>query len=227
MIIIKRVGLMLALILITLPAFSQNIVNNEIGGWLMFFNRTRFHEKWSMHNEIQDRFYDVAGRGEQLLIRTGFNYHLSNQLWLTAGYGYIENYPTTDAGGKKVVEHRIWQQGLFFHSLGRVALEHRGRVEQRFIGDRYRNRVRYRLLATLPLNNYRMQAKTVFLAAYNEAFFHIEDHPYDRNRLYGAAGYQFTTSTNLQAGYMAQNFAGFTKGYLQVMLTSNLYLLGK
>jgi len=224
---IKPAVLAFSLMLFSLPTFSQNLINNEIGGWLMFFNRTRFHEKWSMHNEIQDRFYNVAGRGEQLLIRSGFNYHYSDQLWLTAGYGYIENYPTTDAGGSKVVEHRIWQQGMYFHAWGRMALEHRGRVEQRFIGDRYRNRVRYRLLATLPLNNYRMQEKTVFLAAYNEVFFHVEDQPYDRNRLYGALGYQFTTSTNLQAGYMAQNFTGVTKGYFQLMLISNLYLLGK
>jgi hypothetical protein len=223
----KRAGLVIVLVLFSLPSFSQNLINNEIGGWLMFFNRTRFHEKWSMHNEIQDRFYNVAGRGEQLLIRTGINYHHTNNLWLTAGYGYIENYPISDIGGSKVVEHRIWQQGLYFHALGRIALEHRGRVEQRFIGDRYRNRVRYRLLATLPLNNRVMQAKTVFLAAYNEVFFHIEDQPYDRNRLYGAIGYQFTTSTHLQTGYMAQNFAGVTKGYFQLMLTSNLYLLGK
>ncbi|KEO75879.1 DUF2490 domain-containing protein [Anditalea andensis] len=224
---IKFLGLAMALALYSLPTFSQNIVNNEIGGWIMVFNRIRFHDKWSMHNEVQDRFYDVAGRGEQLLIRTGFNYHYSDKLWLTAGYGYIENYPTTDAGGRKVVEHRIWQQGLYFHALGRVALEHRGRLEQRFVGDRYRNRIRYRLLATLPLNKVRMQPKTVFLAAYNEIFFHFEDQPYDRNRLYGAIGYQFTTSTHLQAGYMAQNFANVTKGYLQLMLTSNLYLLGK
>lgn len=224
---IKRAGLMLALILISLPTFSQSIVNNEVGGWLMFFNRIRFHEKWSMHNEIQDRYYNVSGKGEQLLIRSGFNYHYSNQLWLTAGYGYIENYPINDIGGSKLVEHRIWQQGMYFHALGRVALEHRGRMEQRFIGDNYRNRVRYRLLATLPLNNFRMQPNTVFLAAYNEIFLHVENSPYDRNRLYGAAGYQFTTGTNFQAGYMAQNFAGITKGYLQLMLTSNLYLLGK
>lgn len=223
----KRAGLVIVLVLFSLPSFSQNLINNEIGGWLMFFNRTRFHEKWSMHNEIQDRYYNISGRDDQLLIRTGLNYHYSAKLWLTAGYGYIENYIPQDIGGGKVVEHRIWQQVMHFHPIGRLAIEHRGRVEQRFIGDRYRNRIRYRLLATLPLNNEIMQPKTVFLAAYNEIFFHIEDQPYDRNRLYGAVGYQFTTSTNLQSGYMAQNFMGVTKGYVQLMLTSNLYLLGK
>ncbi|MBS9524427.1 DUF2490 domain-containing protein [Litoribacter ruber] len=224
----KRLLLLTGLLVLTLDVYSQSLVNNEVGGWLMFFNRTRFHEKWSLHTEIQDRFYDISAKEEQLLIRGGLNYHLNQKTWLTAGYGYIESYPPEDVVADKVVEHRIWQQVMHFHAIGRVAIEHRGRLEQRFVGDRYRDRIRYRLMATIPFNNRVMQPKTVFGAVYNELFLHqFESSPYDRNRFYTALGYQFTTATNLQAGYMAQNFAGKTKGYMQLGLTSNLYLLGK
>jgi len=224
----KKLLLSLLFNLFSLPIFAQNLVNNQMGGWLMFFNRTRVHEKWSVHTEVQDRFYDLSAKGEQLLIRGGMNYHYSPNLWLTGGYGYIESYPVVDLDADKVVEHRIWQQAMYFHSVGRFAIEHRGRLEQRFVGDQYRDRIRYRLMATLPINNEIMQPQTVFLAVYNEVFLHhFEDNPYDRNRFYTAIGYQISTGTNLQTGWMAQNFKGKTRGYLQLGLTANLYLLGK
>lgn len=190
--------------------------------WLMFFNRTEIAEKWSIHAEIQDRSYDISHKEEQLLLRGGINYHLKKNLWLTAGYGYIESYPPDDAVGHTVLEHRIWQQGLYFHSLGRFFVEHRGRVEQRFVGSEYRDRIRYRLLVNAPLNKDRMGPKTLFVSVYNEVFFHVENSPYDRNRFYTALGYQFNRSLNVQMGWLGQNFNGKTKGYLQVGLFANL-----
>jgi hypothetical protein len=223
-----RIFLLLALLFLSFPSFAQTLVNNEMGGWLMFFNRTTFHEKWSLHTEIQDRYYNLASKGEQLLIRGGLNYHYTSKLWFTGGYGFIETYPVDDLAGNKVVEHRTWQQALYLHSVGRFVLEHRGRLEQRFIGPNYRDRLRYRIMIFLPLNNEMMQPHTLFVAVYNEIFIHhFEESPYDRNRFYTALGYQFTKGTNLQTGWMAQNFKGKTKGYLQLTLTSNLNLLGK
>jgi hypothetical protein len=208
--------------LLSLTGNSQTVFQEGQGMWLMFFNRTEIAEKWSIHTEIQDRSYDISHKEEQLLLRTGINYHLKKNLWLTGGYGYIESYPPDDAVGNTVSEHRIWQQGLYFHSVGRFFVEHRGRLEQRFVGPTYRDRFRYRLLVNAPLNRDRMGPKTLFVSVYNEVFFHIEDAPYDRNRFYTALGYQFNRSLNVQTGWLGQNFSGKTKGYLQVALFANL-----
>lgn len=142
--------------LLSFTGNSQTVFQEGQGMWLMFFNRTEIAEKWSIHTEIQDRSYDISHKEEQLLLRTGINYHLKKNLWLTGGYGYIESYPPDDAVGNMVSEHRIWQQGLYFHSVGRFFVEHRGRLEQRFVGPTYRDRFRYRLLVNAPLNRDRM-----------------------------------------------------------------------
>lgn len=201
---------------------AQTVFQEGQGMWLMFFNRTEIAEKWSIHTEIQDRSYAIGRDKEQLLIRGGMNYHLKKNLWITAGYGYIESYPPDDALGNTVLEHRIWQQGLYFHTLGRFFIEHRGRVEQRFVGADYRDRIRYRLLVNAPINKQRMGPKTLFISVYDEVFFHLENSPYDRNRFYTALGYQFNRSVNVQAGWLAQNVNGKTKGYLQIALFANL-----
>ena len=211
--------------LFTLGSFvgnAQTVFQEGQGMWLMFFNRTEIAEKWSIHTEIQDRSYAIGHDKEQLLIRGGMNYHLKKNLWITAGYGYIESYPPDDALGNTVLEHRIWQQGLYFHTLGRFFVEHRGRVEQRFVGADYRDRIRYRLLVNAPINKDRMGPKTLFISVYDEVFFHLENSPYDRNRFYTALGYQFNRSVNVQAGWLAQNVNGKTKGYLQIALFANL-----
>jgi hypothetical protein len=67
-----------------------------------------------------------------------------------------------------------------------------------------------------------MGPKALFVSVYNEVFLHLEDAPYDRNRLYAALGYQFNRSVNLQAGWMAQDVKGKTRGYLQLALFANV-----
>lgn len=49
-----------------------------------------------------------------------------------------------------------------------------------------------------------MKAKTVFVSFYNEIFIYSNNKPFNRNRLYGAVGYQFTPLFNIQLGYFAQ-----------------------
>lgn len=222
----KKLFLLVLVLLSVNTSYAQSIFSEGQGMWLMFFNRTQLSEKWSVHSEIQDRAYDISHKNEQLLIRAGMNYHLKKNLWLTAGYGYIESYPLPETSSPTISEHRLWQQGLYFHQIGRLYIEHRGRLEQRFIEDNYRDRVRYRLMVNVPLNKNSMQPNAVFISTYNEIFYHLEKNPYDRNRFYTAVGYQFNRAVNLQAGWLAQNFNGKTKGYLQLALFANLFLNG-
>ncbi len=210
----------LFLLFICSVSFAQE--EDGQGIWLMFFNRTQLTEKWSIHAEIQDRYYDLNGYNEQLLIRGGINYHHRKNLWFTAGYGLIETYPVLDTQEFTVKEDRIWQQVLYYHHWDRLFFEHRGRLEQRFVGDDYRNRARYRLMLSYPLNNEKILPGTFFLTAYNELFLHLESKPFDRNRLYGALAYQLSPNANIQGGWLTQRVGRNSRGYLQLALFANL-----
>ena len=48
--------------------------------------------------------------------------------------------------GPETTEHRIWQQFLRSHRLGRLKLEHLARTEQRFVNADFKTRYRYRLM---------------------------------------------------------------------------------
>jgi hypothetical protein len=132
------------------------------------------------------------------------------------------------------------------NKIGRVDVQHRYRLEQRFIenwvkntdgsfdqdGFLFRQRVRYRFLATVPISRKELKDNTLFLAVYDEPFFGfgkgIGKNILDQNRLYGAIGWRFNKNVNVQLGYLNQYIVK-TDGVksernhtLQIGLTYNL-----
>lgn len=193
----------------------------------MFFGTFKVHEKWSIHAEAQHRDYGIVDEVEQLLLRAGMNYHISATTRLTAGYAHVTNYADDESVFQKpaTTEHRIWEQLMMRHSFPGVGLEHRYRLEQRWISsstnDQYLNRVRYLLRVNVPLGREKVEDKTPYLSFYDEIFLHLTKTPFDRNRLYGAIGYQFNSKVNLQLGYLAQTTSASTRYSLQTALFLN------
>jgi len=221
------------LIILCNSAIAQTATTPKLGSWAMFFGQVRIHDKWSIHAEAQYRDHGILEESEQILLRTGINYHINPTALVTAGYAHVDSYPYDGEVLKKPSssENRLWQQLIMKNNISRVFFEHRYRLEQRWIeansNTRYLNRVRYLFRATLPLNKKTVEKNAVFLSFYDEIFVHINSTPFDRNRIYGAVGYQFSPHANTQLGYMAQTVNSKTKSYLQVGLTYNLDLRKK
>lgn len=210
-------------------SFSQS-TTGRTGNWVMFFNQIRLHDKWSIHSEAQYRSFEINPNTEQLLLRGGINYHINNSAFTSVGYANITNYAfdKEQLSGVQVSENRIWQQFLMRNNLGRCLFEHRYRLEQRWIQSKsdtkYLDRMRYLLRVTIPLNKKEVEKNTLFLSFYDELFIHLSATPFDRNRLYGALGYQFLPNANIQFGYLAQTVNTTTKHYLQAAVLYNLDL---
>lgn len=197
-----------------LLTFGQS---GEVGNWLMYFGQNRFSDELSLHTEVQYRNHTIAPVNiEQLLLRTGLNYHFAPNAFVTAGYGYITSYvyesPQSEPESR---EHRIWQQLITTQKLGRFKLEHRYRVEQRWVNGDFLNRLRYRLMVFVPLNTRTIEPGTVFLGVYDEIFANTEPEIFDRNRLYGAIGYQISPTNQVQLGLLNQYVRDTGKYYLQ------------
>ena len=191
---------------------------DEFGNWIMYFGTNRITDDFSIHSEVQWRNHTfVPNNIEQLLLRTGLNYHLKKNVIITAGYGYITSYNYKSAQkAPESKEHRIFQQLIVTNQFNRVKLEHRYRLEQRWVNSDFRNRVRYRLMAFIPLNDKVIQKGTFFLGLYDEIFIKMEDSFFDRNRLYGAIGYQAHEMVQLQMGYLRQTITDYGKNYFQL-----------
>ena len=98
-------------IALVLPFFALSQDSN-LGNWLIYIGNKKLNSKWNIHNEVQYRNYNAIGDLEQLLLRTGVGYNITEGNNLLLGYGYIlsENYIGESDDKVSVNEHRIFQQ---------------------------------------------------------------------------------------------------------------------
>lgn len=208
----------IALLLTTTITFlsAQENGENKLGSWHMYFGTNKIAEKLSIHTEAQLRYYEQGKNFNQLLLRTGLNYHINSNTIATMGYGYIATDGTFEEFPDEVdsKEHRIFEQFILKNKVGKVGFEHRYRLEQRFLDFGNRNdtqhRARYRLQVTVPLT------KCVFLNFYDEIFINLQNDVFGQNRLYGALGFHVFKNVDLQVGYLKNHFRAAHYDRLQV-----------
>jgi hypothetical protein len=71
--------------------FSQP---SDLGNWFIYFGDKKIDNKWNWHHEVQYRNFNFVGDTEQLLLRTGIGYNLSeNNNNVHVGYAFIYNEP--------------------------------------------------------------------------------------------------------------------------------------
>jgi hypothetical protein len=173
----------LLLIAIPLQSAAQKEIANQENAWLMYFGNHRISDRWALHTEYQWRRADMVENWQQSLLRLGVDYYAKNGIQYTAGYAWISSFRYGDQPiAHNNNEHRIWQQTITKSKVGRVDVQNRYRLEQRFIenwvkdaegvytqdGIYFRQRVRYRLLLTIPLSRKEMSDNTLFFAASDE-----------------------------------------------------------
>lgn len=210
--VIARLSFLKALLFSASALLAQE---GGLGAWYMYFGQNRFHPKWSFHTEIQHRNHDVLPNVEQLLLRTGLYYHLKDNATVLAGYAYVPSYDEDDRfSDPKTTEHRLFQELQLNQKVGKIAFNHRYRLEERWVSDRFLIRFRYRLMANIPLSDKTKNAP--FLAFYDEVFLAPGSSVFDRNRAYGALGYKFSSTASAQLGILNQQLPARDKWYLQV-----------
>ena len=203
-------------------SYSQK---TETGNWFIYFGNQKINQNWNLHSEIQYRNYNFIGDTNQLLLRTGIGYNLTedNNNFLL-GYGFINTQKYIPNSGEKTDsnEHRIYQQFITKQKLGKVLIHHRYRIEERFLKDDFQLRFRYFLGLNIPINKKVMEKNTIYLSAYNELFINAESPLFDRNRLYGALGFVFNKNLKIETGFMAQTHEKSNINQFQIAFFNNL-----
>ena len=207
-------------LMLMLPMYAVGQESN-FGNWLIYFGNKQIDAKWNLHHEVQFRNYNAIGDLEQLLLRTGLGYNLTEKANLLLGYGYIlsENYIEGTDKTFQVNEHRIYQQLITKQKFKNISIQHRYRFEQRFVEKDFKLRFRYFLNANVPLS--KKETNKWYLSAYNELFLNTEASIFDRNRLYGGIGYKFSGSVRMEIGYMNQFFETRGRDQLNIMTFVN------
>ncbi|MFN3756787.1 MAG: DUF2490 domain-containing protein [Flavobacterium sp.] len=218
---------------LTFYGYSQTQLPNKNGYWIAYTGDNKVSQRFGLHTEVQMRNLFNSESVETQLYRLGVNYYFKPTTMFTLGYGFIFNEPNEEyLMASPTHEHRIWQQLLLRQKSKNLFLEHRYRLEQRFIEnkdsgvDREEHRLRYRFQAIFPLYSLNPVLRHLFLIGNNEVMINFRSDPnliFDRNRLFVGAGYQVSPKLNFQMGYLNQfaQFSGRDKAF-----SENLLLIG-
>lgn len=192
---------------VALFVFKQSIGQSAALGTANIINlQYNFNPKWSGFFETQfrsDKFFADFNFDE---FKIGVNYNVANRLAVQVGTGIHNTYSLGGSFKKPFVseETRLWEQFSLYNTIGRLKLEHRYRIEQRWGTLGYRNRFRYRLNAIISINQPKINTGALY--AYINDEIYLTDKPgyFQRNRFYVGAGYRFIKQLTVQMGYLHQ-----------------------
>jgi len=193
--------------LISYTGFSQTKEKEHASGFLMTSLTYKFNPKWMAYVELQARSIENFTPLDYSETKGGVGYTINKNNQPFIGFG---RYITFQEHELYQRELRLWLQYTFTNNIGKLKLDHRGRAEQRFFhypqteDSKTDQRFRYRLSATLPINNKKVEANTFFVNGFEELFFGPKADLLKRNRLFTGFGYQFTRGVGASTGYMWQ-----------------------
>lgn len=212
------------ILLVGLPSFlcaqSRQAITQPTE-WFMFASNMKLSKKVGFTFDAQFRF-SQSFEGMQHFVRNGLDVYVNQKFsFVPIGYMYVWNYqygerPPAFADN----EHRIWQQVFYKHPIGKWRFTHRFRLEQRFLQSHnsttgedngyniFRNRLRYRLVAQVPLKGDAITPKSFFTGVMNEAFYSwgkgVSTYEVDQNRFFTGVGYQINKDFYVWPGFFYQ-----------------------
>lgn len=210
----KRLSL-IALLFSASETYSQKQVEDREQTWFGYFNQSRFTNRSGVWVDLHYRLNEFMDQKAVSIARVGYTYYATDQVRLTAGYGYVTAYALTD-NMPDVPENRLWQQVQWFEKKKHFSLMQYIRVEERFVkkvadgelldDSRFNWRFRYLISLSIPLKGKEMGPKTPFIFLNDEVHVNagreITYNYFDQNRVFAGIGYQFTSSLNASIGYL-------------------------
>lgn len=203
---------------------------NDLGTWNIANLRLSLNKKWAAWTELQLRSYKIYENFYYHEVKGGFQYNINNTTTTLLGIGQYVTY-ATDGNFKSPVgthEFRTWEQITLINNIDRLKLEHRYRLEQRWLTQGYRNRFRYRLNAILPVNSNKMTKRTFYFTVFDEIFLTNTQPHFERNRFFAGTGYMFAKAFTLQCGLIYQSDyradgTTFHKSFVQTSFLFDFY----
>lgn len=221
----KKLSVALYLLVSLIICDKAKSQSNTLGSWNIVNGEYNLNKKWNLWGEAQVRSQKITDQFFYHELKGGINYRFNKNLLILLGTGQYGTY--SNGGNFKspvlVHEFRLWEQFTLVNNIDRIKIEHRYRVEQRWRTDGYRNRFRYRINPIIPINKRSIDKGTLYASIYDEVFLTNKGPYFERNRIFGGLGYQFSAPFTLQTGWVRQfdysaNNTGSKKDFLQTTL---------
>jgi hypothetical protein len=182
--------------------------------WTSIFNNTKLNDKWTLQTDVQFRSANEVKNLRNILIRPALLYNINKTNSVGVGYLLFDTF--THSAAPNTTEHRIYEQYIHMQAIKAVTIQHRFRIEQRFIerpgtSDLFAQRFRYFIRAIIPLTKQEGTFKKgMYTAVMDELFINLQNKDqvngslFDQNRASATIGYRFSTKFDVEAGYANQ-----------------------
>ena len=207
MLAVKKIYILAIFLFTSVLSFSQA---SNLGSWYAYIGTYDLSPRWNVQFITQARYHNIMGDWDQYLIRTGANYSLSKDGKYSIGAGldyfYNEQYIGNTDNKNDFTECRIYEQFITRSDYKRFYLQHRYRLENRFLqGQDVKFRFRYFLQVRMALNKKRIEKGTLYLSVLNEAFWNLQGpFHFDRHWLHYTLGYQLNENLTFEVGNQTQ-----------------------
>jgi hypothetical protein len=179
---------------------AQNDPQDEVGGWFILSSNSKVSDRFSVQFQTQFRFYELASELQQLNIRSGVTFRVMPGLSLGAGYAYFRNdFSYLSKVPESFDEHRIVEDIMLDHKIGKAKVVHRARLENRFISIEGETNLRHW---------FRHLAKFVYPVGdnfsfdiYNEIFLNFDETPFSQDWMGIGATYVFNQLVKTRVGF--------------------------
>jgi hypothetical protein len=214
-------AVLLASSLCNAQSSGPRVVETNATSWWVYTGDHPISKHWGVFTEIQARRADFLNIWQQLQIRDAATYRFSPHVQVATGYvwtrtGRYGEFPAP----QPYLEHRVYEQLAVKQEFKHGDLEHRYRVEQRWLqnfttGDsyfwRYQNRFRYQLKGTVPVTKAGDRGQQWILLGAGEIFLHFGPNhgpnAFDQTRAFGGFGYRLSKENRIEFTYQHQYIA--------------------
>ena len=222
--------------IINIYSSSYAQTDHSLGNWNGMLLKGKISPRWSLLGEAHIRSTNYNLKYDYFEVKTGIYYSFTKKLTGLIGTGFYN----TDQPGELFQtpalqkEFRTWLELSFKQKFNRFNFDHRVRVEQRFIPNNYKNRMKYRLALMLPITRAELIPGCIYLSLNDELWMPQHGVVVEKNRLYAGLGYKLNGNTALQAGCVNDNSYSIhindnsynthdhlVKNYLQIMMIYN------
>ena len=194
------------LLIILFQANKLSAQNSSLGSWDIVNLFIKPTDKYFIYAETQTRSQKLTTDFyyHEFKAGAGLNFAKKHSVFVGLGDYTTYTFPGNYKSPITTKEFRLWEQLILNNNIDRVKIEHRYRIEQRWVNGDFQNRFRYRFNPIIPINHSSIKANTLFATAFDEVFFTNLAPYFIRNRFFAGAGYQFTHLFAFQAGWIRQ-----------------------
>ena len=186
--------------------------------WLAYFNQTRWSKHWGCWLDAQLRTREhLTNHVSSTFVRAGITYYVSNETKLTVGYASLLHFTKLNEKNLAQPEHRFWQQVQWHTNYRKTSLAQWIRLEERYRrkissnntladGYHFNLRFRYNIWYDIALSKKGLVPNKISMVLNNELHINLGKeivyNYFDQNRFFVGLKYPFSSSTNLQIGYL-------------------------